>query len=339
MRRLIVLLALPLFAAAPPATFTPHTLASDLRGGYQVVAADLNHDGRPDLIALASGMPELVWFENPGWQRHVLATGVTRMINCVVVGNEIVLAMEFNNQAKNSAGVVGVLRPGSDVTQPWTFTEIDRIPTSHRLRLAHPGGGRTIVINAALTAADTGAPDFRGATPLVYYVPGEWKRREIGTMEGLVHGLFVTDWNGDKRDDILVAGFSGIQLFQAKKDGTWACPRSPRAIRRPGRNQAPAISRSCTWASSAYCRLLSRGMGTRWRCIRSRRDSGRGASSIPRWSMGIPFNRVISIATGTTRSSPDSVGLRTACTYTARTVGSGRAPPWMRAAWVRRPAW
>lgn len=222
MRRLLGLLALPLFAAAPPAAFTAHTLASDLRGGYQVVAADLNHDGRPDLIALASGLKELIWFENPGWQRHVLATGVNRMINCVVAGDEVVLAMEFANEAKNSPGVVGVLKPGADVTQPWNFTEIDRIPTSHRLRLAHPGGGRTIVINSALTAANTGSPDFRGATPLVYYVPGEWKRREIGTIEGLVHGIFVTDWNHDKNDDILVAGFSGIQWFQPKKDGTWS---------------------------------------------------------------------------------------------------------------------
>jgi len=218
----LLALALPLWSAAPPAAFTAHTLAGDLRGGYQVVVADLNHDGRPDLIALASGMHELVWFENPGWQRHVLATGVNRMINCVVAGNEIVLASEFNNEARNSPGVVSVLRPGAGVTQPWSATEIDRIPTSHRLRLVNLGGGRTIVVNAALTAANTGAPDFRGPTPLVYYVPGEWKRREIGSTEGLVHGIFVTDWNGDHRDDLLITGFSGIFLFTSKKDGGWA---------------------------------------------------------------------------------------------------------------------
>src|SRR5690349_22771409 len=57
---------------APPIKFAEHAIATDLRGGYQVVVADLNHDGKPDIIALASGMKELVWFENPGWQRHVL---------------------------------------------------------------------------------------------------------------------------------------------------------------------------------------------------------------------------------------------------------------------------
>src|SRR5215475_9522535 len=171
MRRLLPLLVLPLFAADPPA-FTPHTIADDLRGGYQVVAADLNHDGRPDLIALGSGMHELVWYENPGWQRHVLAVNVNRMINCVVAGEDIVLASEFNNEAKNSPGVVSVLRRGADPAQPWTATEIDRLPTSHRLRIAQVAGGRMIVVNAALTAPDTSGPDYRGHTPLVYYVPG-----------------------------------------------------------------------------------------------------------------------------------------------------------------------
>jgi molybdopterin-containing oxidoreductase family iron-sulfur binding subunit len=46
--------------AAEPARFAEHTIATGLKGGYQVVVADVNHDGKPDLIALASGMPELV---------------------------------------------------------------------------------------------------------------------------------------------------------------------------------------------------------------------------------------------------------------------------------------
>ena len=223
MRRLsTLLLTLPLLAAAP-AVWVEHTIASDLKGGYQVVAADLNHDGRPDLIALASGMSELVWYENPGWQRHVLAAGQRRMINCAVVGNEIVLASEFSMQAKDSAGVVSVLRPGDDPREPWTVTEIDRLPTSHRLRIADiDGSGRLVVINAPLTGAAAAAPDYRDQTPLVYYVPGEWKRRVISTENsGVVHGIFVTDWDGNGRQDIVTASFTGLHLFRYTKDARW----------------------------------------------------------------------------------------------------------------------
>src|ERR1019366_8095929 len=84
-RLICLLVALPLLAA-PPARFAEHTIATGLTGGYQVVAADLNHDGRPDVIALASGLPELVWYENPTWERHVIAGKQAGMINSAVVG-------------------------------------------------------------------------------------------------------------------------------------------------------------------------------------------------------------------------------------------------------------
>jgi hypothetical protein len=142
------------------------------------------------------------------------------MINCAVLGDEIVLASEFSNQAKDSHGVVSVLRPGPDVRQPWTATEIDRIPTAHRLRVAKIDGGKPVVILAPLTGAKAEAPDYRGQTPLVYYRPGEWKRHVISEENsGVVHGLWILDWDGDGRDDILTASFGGIHLFRSGKDG------------------------------------------------------------------------------------------------------------------------
>jgi hypothetical protein len=227
-RIICLLVALPL-VAAPPARFAAHTIATGLTGGYQVVVADLNHDGRPDVIALASGLPELVWYENPTWERHVIVGNQAHMINCSVVGAdsegipEIVLATGFSNQPKESAGVVSVLRHNGDPRNLWTSTEIDRIPASHRLRTADiDGSGKRVVVNAALAAADAEPPDFRGNAPLVFYRPGEWKRQPITPQNsGLVHGIYVIDWDGDGRDEILTAGFEGIHLFKLGKDGQW----------------------------------------------------------------------------------------------------------------------
>jgi hypothetical protein len=212
-----ILLACARLAAAE---FAAHTVASDLKGGYQVVVADLNGDGRPDLIALGSGMSELIWYENPSWTRHVIAGGLSRMINCAVIGDDIVLASGFENEAKKSAGVVSVLHREGD---SWTVKEIDRIPTAHRLRTADiDGSGRRVVINAALTGPEAGAPEYRGNTPLVFYRPGEWKRQLISDENtGVVHGIYVVDWDGDGRDEILTASFTGIHLFKLTKDGKW----------------------------------------------------------------------------------------------------------------------
>ena len=79
---LILLFPVALLAADHSVKFVEHTLATDLKGGYQVIVADVNHDGKPDLIALASGMKELFWFENPTWERHVIVGNQSHMINC-----------------------------------------------------------------------------------------------------------------------------------------------------------------------------------------------------------------------------------------------------------------
>jgi hypothetical protein len=225
----LIFLALPLTAASP-AQFAEHTVGTGLRSGYQVVIADLNHDGKPDLIALAQGIPELVWYENPGWERHVIATGFTQMINLAVVASargdgipDIVLASGFANVAARSVGIVSLLQHKGDPREPWTVTEIDRLTTSHRLRTADvDGSGKRIVLNATLTGAKAEPPDYRDVNRLVFYRPGEWKRQEIVPANaGLVHGIYVIDWDGDGRDEILTAGFEGIHLFKLGKDGKW----------------------------------------------------------------------------------------------------------------------
>jgi aldos-2-ulose dehydratase/isomerase family protein/FG-GAP repeat protein len=200
------------------ANFKEHLIATDLKGGYQVVAADLNHDGKPDLIALGTQMTELVWYENPNWERHVIASGLSGMINLAIQDDQIVLAYGFSMVYANSKGIIAVLKPNGDPRQPWTLTEIDRLPTSHRLRWANIDGSK-VVINAPLIGANAVAPEYRDHVPLVYYKPGEWKRTPIASdNEGVQHGITVVEWDGKGRDSILTTSFSGIDLYRYAKN-------------------------------------------------------------------------------------------------------------------------
>ncbi len=210
--------------------FEKQILANDLAGGYQVIACDVNGDGKLDLIALASDMPDLAWFENPTWERHVLAKNLPAMINaaCWSPGPRsvptVAVTYGFSMQPQESAGIVSILTPGADPRAPWKVTEIDRLPTSHRLRWADiDGSKKPVLINAPLAAADAHGPDYRGHVPLVYYTPGDWKRQSIGDAEeGVVHGIFVNDWDHNGRDAILIGSFLGIHLYRFGLDAKWS---------------------------------------------------------------------------------------------------------------------
>jgi hypothetical protein len=221
--------AAALWAWAGQVDFTERTIATGLRGGYQVTIVDMNHDGKPDLLVVASGMDELLWFENPGWQRHVMARGFKGMINAAAYDTdgdgipEVALAHGFANRADQSAGILSMLHHQGDPREEWSVREIDRLTTSHRLRWADiDGSHHKVLVNAPLMGANAAPPDFRDHVPLVYYRPGEWSRQLVGAEnEGVMHGMWITDWDGRGRDEILTASFVGIHLYRFGADHAW----------------------------------------------------------------------------------------------------------------------
>jgi hypothetical protein len=225
-------LALAAMPAAGIAQFVEHLVATDIRFGYQVLVADLNRDDRPDLVGLGAQMSELLWFENPQWQPHVITAEAGRMIfsdAADIDGDgllEIALAYGFSTRASSSSGEIGILRQGDDPTEPWTLTEIDAIPASHRIQWGDiDGSGSPVLINAPLMHPDApnAADPDRLPIPLVYYDPDNWDRQTI-TVEnaGATHGLLVWDTDSDGRNEVLSAGRLGIHAHRLEADGSWS---------------------------------------------------------------------------------------------------------------------
>jgi hypothetical protein len=154
-------------AAESQIDFVAHTIDTELTRGYQTVVADLNRDDRPDVIALSTRLPDLVWYENPTWQRHVIATNLNAMINAAaydIDGDgipELALAHGFATSHDESLGIVSVLTHQGDSRQLWTIREIDRAPTTHRLRWADiNGSGSKVLVNAPLVGAKSTPPNY-----------------------------------------------------------------------------------------------------------------------------------------------------------------------------------
>lgn len=234
-----------LTAAVPrPAQFREHTVAKDLKLGYQLVAIDVNGDNKIDLIAVDERGTELAWYENPGWERHVIASDVPRTINidCADVDGdgvpEIAILYRFESSPERSVGIVGMLHHERDVRKPWRLTEIDRVPSAHRVRWADiDGSGHKVMIMAPMVGAKSVAPEYRSLVPIYLYRPGAWKRELLSEeLKGVVHSLYPVDWNSDGRQELVTASFAGLTLFRPTKDGHWkselvakgtpeACPR------------------------------------------------------------------------------------------------------------------
>lgn len=216
-----------LSAAGLPA-FETRNIITGLKMGYQVVIADLNRDGKPDVIVVDERSTELAWYENPGWNRHVLAVDVPRVINleCQDLNGdgipEIALAHHFETNPDRSQGSVLLLEHTGDPRRLWAKRELDRVPTAHRLRWIPVEKGKLPwLLVAPLVGPKSYALDYADHAPIYAYRPGEWKRIPISTrLRGVLHSIAPVEW---KRGDwqLLTASFDGIQRLAPTPRGEW----------------------------------------------------------------------------------------------------------------------
>src|SRR5262249_61061053 len=111
--------------AAPPqtVTFAAHVIEAKMPGGYAVLAVDINKDGKLAVIGVSQRVPELAWYENPGWERHVIAEGMTQTVNLAAADldgdgiPELAVETGFAMVPANSEGLVWLLRHQGDPKQ------------------------------------------------------------------------------------------------------------------------------------------------------------------------------------------------------------------------------
>ena len=132
-------------------TLQPHfeevLVADKLRDGYWIDAVDINGDGKPDLVASGLALGEVVWYENPTWQRHEIGTFPKPVAldkkDIDGDGNlDIVVCHDYGScmyNCKPEDGKISWLRnPGSfGDDRPWDVHFIADLMATHRLRLGH----------------------------------------------------------------------------------------------------------------------------------------------------------------------------------------------------------
>src|SRR4030095_7677901 len=150
-----------------PVNFSPHVIESKMPGGYAILAVDINKDGKLDVIGVSQRVAELAWYENPTWERHVMAEGLTQTVNLAAADldgdgiPEIAVQTGFAMVPANSEGLNWVLRHQGDPKGPWKQERLDKFAPSHHIAWADiDGDGTKELINAPLIGPKGLAPTY-----------------------------------------------------------------------------------------------------------------------------------------------------------------------------------
>jgi hypothetical protein len=253
-----------------PFAFQRHEIDA-FPSGYQVAVADVNRDGRPDMIALSTNADRIDWYENPTWKRRPVARTAKNidLAACNVNGDgqlELAIATGFYFDDASRGGEILLLQQPADPQQLWTPRRIAVDPVVHRLRWGDvDGSGRKLLIHAPLFGP--GSKGTREPTPAhlwAFAIPHQAERDRIDVHKidetlTVLHGLWVGDLDGDARDEILTASFEGIYRFDLEGPLTDACWKKVHISA-----GAPPVSGEPGAARGSSEVLPFRGAGKRW---------------------------------------------------------------------------
>ncbi|HUZ45572.1 MAG TPA: VCBS repeat-containing protein [Terriglobia bacterium] len=236
-----------------PTRWRAHTVAS-IPEGYQVAVADVNGDGRLDILALSSSKNIVEWYQNPFWEPRPVTTATGKNISLAPLFRQgypargLALASGFYLDHSSRGGSLWWAAPQRSPNAKWSLSPIDRIPASHRLRWADlDGDGRLELVDVPIVGAGSNPPGYSVPSPITWFempeallagrakgkaLPNGWTPHLMDRSLTLVHGVLVTDWNDDGRDELLTASFQGVNLFEFK--GRGAKRRWTRTLLTPG---------------------------------------------------------------------------------------------------------
>jgi hypothetical protein len=223
-------------AAAALATETPapvfRTVEIDaaVEIGYGLAVADVNGDGKRDVVLADKRL--IIWYENPSWQKHVIAENLTPEDHvCVAAADldgdhkaEIAVGAGWNPGNTVSSGAVFYLRPPEDRTRRWRPIRLHHEPTVHRMRWVRAASGAYDLVVVPLHGRGNKNGQGAGARILAYRMPPDlekpWVTELIDDSLHLTHNFEPIQWDGDPAEELLVAAREGVFLFD-HRDARW----------------------------------------------------------------------------------------------------------------------
>ncbi|HWE38959.1 MAG TPA: VCBS repeat-containing protein [Isosphaeraceae bacterium] len=219
---------------------------ADFPAGYQVEVADVNGDGKPDIVGV--GGATCAWYENPSWKKRIIAgakqtPGIISSATADLDRDgkaEVAIAYDFEMN-RPRRGKLALATQGATADAPWTLRPIATIQSIHRLRWGDIDGDGQPELVVAPIFGPTAAPpsyDQAPATLVVFragFQPkaGNWIMEVVGDRP-VLHAIEVRDLGEPGHASILTASNLGVSMY-SQRAGTLDWRRIDLTAGAPGR--------------------------------------------------------------------------------------------------------
>jgi len=222
------------------ANFKMQEIATDLTVGYATIIADVNGDGKPDIVVVDS--KRVVWYENPTWKVRPIIMGKTKPDNVCITALDVdgdgaldlVLGSDWAPFNTKAGGTLQWLKRGKSLDDEWSIFPIGEEPTIHRVRTADlDGSGKRVIVHVPLMGRESTKEanwmDGRPVRVVAYPVPkdpikGPWEPLVLNEDLHVCHNFFPFPVAKGQAEDIMVASYEG--LFQLhREDKKWTATK------------------------------------------------------------------------------------------------------------------